>query len=184
MPFHSTYVAHTLMNIKLARTKNFTWLNATSTLKHSPQTNVKEFSVHQFAKWFPLKYIQILIKNETPRLGRWDFKPMITNRISTFFKRREVVVVQVIQQPKGTLRNHLNPFHSNQLCPKLEQYSNKGCDNGTSNSSFIKSETQTFPKIVKTTWFDVCRQHLILFSIQCTNRNKLLNCRFRKGSQP
>ena len=46
MTLHSVYVAHTLMNIKLARTKNFMWLNSTSTLKHSPQTNVKEFSVH------------------------------------------------------------------------------------------------------------------------------------------
>jgi len=46
MPLRSAYSAHMLMNIKLARTENFTWLTATSTLKHSPQTNVKEFSVH------------------------------------------------------------------------------------------------------------------------------------------
>jgi len=68
--------------------------------------------------------ISRLINNETPRLGRWDFKPMITNRISTFFKRREVVEVQVIQQPRGSLRNYLNPFHSNKLFPKSEQYRN------------------------------------------------------------
>ena len=76
-----------------------------------------------------------------PKLGRWDFKPMITNWISTSSKRREVVEVQVIQQPKGTLRNHLNPFHSNKLCPQR--------NNGDSNPiKYFQNRNYTATKVV------------------------------------
>ena len=52
------------------------------------------------------------IQQYAQNLGQWDFKPAITQQIITSFKIREVVDVQVIQQPYGTLRNYPNPLQS------------------------------------------------------------------------